>query len=173
MEGEEVHMGANNATGSGRPWTRTSEEGPGGIPGTRTSRARPQDPKAVLLAQDDQDSLEIFGVVLRGAGYRVLTADRGEDALRLALEEKPDLIFTEARFPFVDGWRLIEVLRGEPALAGARFVLLTAWVETDQAQRAREAGFDAYIPKPVEPMRLLREAQRLIGSASPKHQRRP
>ena len=173
MEDEELHMDANNATGLGRPWTRTSGEGPGRIPATRTSAARGHDPKTVLLAQDDQDSLEIFGVVLRGAGYRVLTADRGEDALRLALEEEPDLVFTDARLPFVDGWRLIEVLRGEPALAAARFVLLTAWVERDQAQRAREAGFDAYIPKPVEPMRLLREAQRLIGPTLPTHQRRP
>ena len=166
-------MDANDATGSGRPWTRTSEERPGGVPGTRTSTARRHGPKAVLLAQDDQDSLEIFGVVLRNAGYRVLTADRGEDALRLALEEKPDLVFTEARLAFVDGWRLIEVLRGERSLGATSFVLLTAWVESDQAQRAREAGFDAYIPKPVEPMRLLREAQRLIGPASPTRQRKP
>ena len=173
MADEELHMDANNATGSGRPWTRTSEEGSGGVRGTRTSTARRQDPKAVLLAQDDRDSLEIFGVVLRNAGYRVLTAERGEDALRLALEEKPDLVFTETRLPFVDGWRLIEVLRGERALGATSFVLLTAWVESDLAQRAREAGFDAYIPKPVAPMRLLREAQRLIGPASPTRQRRP
>ena len=173
MDDEEFHMDANNATASSRPWTRTSEEGAGRVPATRISTARGQESKTVLLAQDDQDSLEIFGVVLKNAGYRVLTADRGEDALRLALEEEPDLVFTEARLPFVDGWRLIEVLRGEPTLAAARFVLLTAWVESDQAQRAREAGFDAYIPKPVEPMRLLREAQRLIGPALPTRQRRP
>lgn len=122
-------------------------------------------PRTVLLAQDDKDSLEIFGAILRRAGYHVLTADRGEEAVRLAKQEAPDLVFTEARLPVVDGWRLMEVLRHEPGCAHARFVLLTSWIEPDQAQRARAAGFDAYLAKPVGPERVLQEAHRLIGRA--------
>ena len=122
--------------------------------------------KTILLAQDDDDSLHIFGTILRSAGYRVLTAESGEEAVRLAMQEVPELIFTEARLPIVDGWRLIEVLRAEPALGRARFVLLTAWVHADQAQRARAAGFDGYIAKPVDPGRLLHEALHLIGPAN-------
>ena len=123
--------------------------------------------KTVLLAQDDDDSLRIFGTILKSAGYRVLSADSGEEAVRLAMQEAPDVIFTEARLAIVDGWRLIEVLRGERELARTRFVLLTAWVEPHLAQRARAAGFDAYMPKPVAPARVRQEAQRLIGPARP------
>lgn len=95
----------------------------------------------------------------------MLTAESGEEAVRLAMQEAPDLIFTEARLPIVDGWRLIEVLRAEPEFGRVPFVLLTAWVEPRQAQRARAAGFDAYLPKPVVPGCILREARRLIGPA--------
>ena len=123
--------------------------------------------KTILLAQDDDDSLHIFGTMLRRAGYRVLTADSGEEAIRLAMQEAPDLVFTEARLPIVDGWRLIEVLRAEPALTRARFVLLTAWVDADQAQRARAAGFDGYIAKPVDPVDLVQEALHHIGPCEP------
>lgn len=122
--------------------------------------------KTILLAQDEEDSLHVFGTILRREGYRVLTADSGEEAIRLAMQEVPELIFTEARLPIVDGWRLIEVLHAEPALGGVQFVLLTAWVDPGQAQRARTAGFVGYIAKPVDPTRLLHEALHLIGPAN-------
>ena len=88
--------------------------------------------------------------------------------MRLAMAEAPDIIFTEAHLPIVDGWRLIDVLRGEPAHRRTRFVLLTSWVGPDQEERARAAGFDAYLPKPVDPLRLVEEAERLIGPARPR-----
>lgn len=56
---------------------------------------------------------------MSSAGYRVLTAESGEEAVRLAMQEVPELNFTEARLPIVDGWSLIEVLRADPALGGA------------------------------------------------------
>lgn len=91
-------------------------------------------------------------MLLVASGYAVTVAPTAEDGLRVAREERPDLILMDVNLPGMDGFSAVRILRKEPLLRQIPTLALTAdtiWRE-DQHEKAREAGFDAYVTKPVD-----------------------
>lgn len=129
--------------------------------------------KTVLPVQALEDELTIYTTMLRHAGYRVLVASTGEQGLRLALAERPALILTALDLPVVDGWRMIEVLRGHPAGKDMPIVALTADARPESRDAARDTGVDGYLLKPVEPGRVVEEVRRRIGAPRPDRESGP
>jgi DNA-binding response OmpR family regulator len=118
--------------------------------------------KLILVADDDDDVRELVVFRLARAGYEVITAGDGEEALKLALERRPDICVIDVMMPKLDGYELTERLRAADELAGVSIVLLTASVQEADVERGFAAGADDYIKKPFSPAELL---ERIVALA--------
>lgn len=117
----------------------------------------------VLVADDDPDILTLVGFRLERAGYEVLPARDGEEALALALERQPDLAILDVMMPKLDGYEVTQRLRDNPATSGMPVILLTARVQEADITRGFEAGADDYIKKPFSPQELRARVQAILG----------
>lgn len=123
--------------------------------------------KTVLLVDDSAETRNMYAVRLRGEGYDVLEAADGEAGIRVASENRPDLIFMNMALPELDGWTAIALLKQNDRTAGIPIVALTGFDEQAARARAEEVGSDGFIGKPCEPSRLLEEVQRRLAPAEP------
>ena len=113
-----------------------------------TSPASAADAKLILVADDDADVRELVVFRLEHAGYEVITAADGEEAVALALERTPDLCVVDVMMPKLDGLEVTERLRAAPELAHTPILLLTASVHDSAVERGMAVGADDYIAKP-------------------------
>jgi two-component system, cell cycle response regulator DivK len=121
--------------------------------------------KTVLLVEDQPDNRIIYRTVLEHAGYAVVEAADGEEGVRRAREHSPHLILMDLSMPVLDGWGAIGRLKADPALATIPVCALSAHVLFEgDAEKARDAGFDCYLTKPLEPKQVLAEVERRIGT---------
>ena len=121
-------------------------------------------PKTILLVEDQLDFLAINKLYLERHGYRVVSAEDGEDAVRSAREHQPDLILMDFTIPRLDGIGATARLKDDPGTRDIPIVLLTAHTYGSVGRRAREVGCVSFIGKPCDPRRVLSEVQMLIGS---------
>jgi DNA-binding response OmpR family regulator len=117
----------------------------------------------VLVADDDADIRALVTFRLERAGYDVLEASDGEEALRLAREQTPDLAVLDVMMPKLTGEEVTRRIRGEEATQRMPVILLTARVQEDDVARGFEAGADDYIKKPFSPQELRARVQAILG----------
>jgi two-component system, cell cycle response regulator DivK len=125
-------------------------------------------PKTVLLVEDSEDTRDIYGTMLQHHGYRVLEAASGEDGIRMAKSELPDIIVMNLSLPEVDGISAAHTLKRDAQTGRIPIIACTGFVVEDGGDQAEDAGCDSYLEKPCEPTRILEEVQRFIGPAPPK-----
>lgn len=121
----------------------------------------------VLIVDDERDTLEICALALRRAGYRVLLARDGEEALRIAGAELPALILMDLRLPVVDGAMAVEILKASPRTAAIPVLAHTIHDQARDYERARRAGFDGYVVKPCATRELVALVEKLAGPPAP------
>jgi DNA-binding response OmpR family regulator len=117
----------------------------------------------VLVADDDHDILTLVSFRLERAGYEVVGARDGEEALRLALERVPDLAVLDVMMPKLDGYEVTTRLRQNRATRRMPVILLTARVQEADIARGFEAGADDYVKKPFSPQELGARVQAILG----------
>jgi DNA-binding response OmpR family regulator len=117
----------------------------------------------VLVADDDPDILALVSFRLERAGYDVLGATDGEEALRLALEHAPDLAVLDVMMPKLDGYEVTTRLRQNGATRRMPIILLTARVQEADIARGFEVGADDYVKKPFSPQELGARVQAILG----------
>jgi CheY-like chemotaxis protein len=116
----------------------------------------------ILVADDDADVRELVVFRLERAGYEVLTAVDGEEAVSVAVARRPDLCVIDVMMPKLDGYEVTERLRATPELAGIGIVLLTASVQDAAVERGFSVGADDYIKKPFSPAELLGRVEQAL-----------
>jgi CheY-like chemotaxis protein len=109
----------------------------------------------VLVVEDNRDSAESLRVLLYHSGYDVAVAYTGQDGLRAARRMKPDVVLCDIGLPDSNGFVVASALREDPQTCGARLIAVTAYGQDEDRRRAREAGFDLHLVKPVDPEVLL------------------
>ena len=110
----------------------------------------------ILIVEDDATIRTILEMALMGAGFRhVSSCARGDEGLQEILRTKPDLVLLDVMLPGLDGFTLARRVRGTPALAATRILMLTARSENEDIVRGREAGADDYGTKPFDRLVLL------------------
>ena len=119
----------------------------------------------ILVADDDDDVRELVVFRLDRAGYRVVTAADGQEAVEVALERSPDVCVIDVMMPKLDGYQVTERLRASPGFAEVPIVLLTASVEDAAVSRGFEVGASDYIKKPFGPHELLERIAAALGSS--------
>lgn len=111
--------------------------------------------RKILVVDDSQPIATIIEVALKKEGYDVCVGQDGVEGLKMALVEKPDLIICDSVMPRMDGFALIRALKANPATAQIPMILLTSKASGEDEQRAFEAGFLDFVPKPVQPIRIV------------------
>lgn len=109
----------------------------------------------ILVIEDNPTNLDLMTYVLEAIGHTVLAAATGEDGIRLALEERPDLVLCDIQLPDRDGMEVARLLRRDPRLGGVPFVAVTALAMVGDRERILGSGFDGYIAKPIEPEHFI------------------
>lgn len=113
------------------------------VPHSHTSRK-------ILIADDDRDAALSLSILLESMGHQTHVAYDGLEALEVAREIHPDLIFLDVAMPKLSGYEVAQRLRSEAWIRSTLIVALTSWRADQGAERARSAGFDRYILKPLE-----------------------
>jgi two-component system, cell cycle response regulator DivK len=123
--------------------------------------------KRILLVEDHEDNRNIYRTILEHYGYRVLIATDGQNGIRLARDEQPDLILMDLSIPVVDGWEATRLLKLDASTRAIPVIALSAHALEEDRERAREAGCDGYLAKPVEPRKVLAEVARFLDQEVP------
>lgn len=122
----------------------------------------------ILLVDDEPDILEFISYNLVKEGYEVFTSNNGKDAIKLAQQERPDLIILDVMMPDLDGIETCRVIRETPELKDVLVAFLTARNEDYSQIAGFDAGADDYINKPIKPRVLVSRVKALLrrGSSS-------
>ncbi len=116
----------------------------------------------ILVVDDEVHIIKIVEHKLRGAGYRVVAAADGIEAVERAREEKPDLILLDVMMPRQDGFQTVERLKSDATTRGIPIVMLTVRGKEIDQRRGREMGVLDYITKPFSPRQLLNRVDQLF-----------
>jgi CheY-like chemotaxis protein len=116
----------------------------------------------VLVADDDEDILALVSLRLERAGYDVMTAKDGVDALAAAEARTPDVAVVDVMMPRMDGHELVRRLRARPETAGIPILILTAAVHDRVADESAAAGADVHLRKPFSPRDLVARLDELL-----------
>lgn len=101
----------------------------------------------VLLVEDDNNLREIFEMRLKAEGYETVTAGNGEEALVVAMKEKPDLIIADVMMPKLSGFEMLETLRAAPEMASTRVIMMTALGQAEDRTKGERLGVIKYLVK--------------------------
>lgn len=101
----------------------------------------------VMVVEDDASLREIYSIRITAEGYDVVSAGDGEEALAVAVREKPDLILSDVMMPKISGFDMLDILRSTPETAKIKVVMMTALSGEDQRQRGERLGADRYLVK--------------------------
>ena len=117
----------------------------------------------ILIVEDNEKNMKLVRDILRHHGHTTLEATTGTDGVRLAREERPDLILMDIQLPDIDGIAALGRIREENSLDATPVVAVSASVMPDDQQKIVNSGFDAFITKPLNLKRFLETVQRLLA----------
>jgi len=118
--------------------------------------------KKILIVDDDAELAHLAQITLEKEGHTVITASDGQEALHRVAADKPDLVVMDVTMPEMDGFELLDNLKGNAATAAIPTIMLSARGEYSNVLKGREAGVDFYIPKPYNPYELTGIIRRIF-----------
>ena len=119
----------------------------------------------ILIAEDERDIRDLIAFTLRFAGYEVLTANNGEEAVTMTQNELPDLVLTDVRMPKMTGYEACKLIKADPNTRHIPVVFLSAKGQEAEVQSGLAAGADEYLLKPFAPDQLTRKVAEILGKA--------
>jgi CheY-like chemotaxis protein len=126
------------------------------------SRARP----IIVLAEDDEETRRVYGIILRSVGYRVVEATCGEDAVEMTRSLRPNLVLMDIGLPGLDGRQASRILKLDPETKCIPVIAFSAVVDST-ADLGSGSTFDGFILKPVSPMELVRRIAAYLALLDP------
>lgn len=119
----------------------------------------------IMLVEDDNSLREIYEARLAAEGYTVVSAKDGEEALAMALKERPDLIIADVMMPKVSGFDMLDILRSTPETKNTKIIMMTALSQAEDKARAEKLGADRYLVKSQVTLEdVTREAHAILDS---------
>lgn len=116
----------------------------------------------ILLVDDETDLVQLMVVRLQAAGYEVVAAHDGQQALDRVNESKPDLIILDLMLPRLDGYRVCRLLKFDERTKGIPVLIFTARAQEQDMKLAFQCGADAYLTKPFDVQMLLEKLKELL-----------
>ena len=139
----------------------TYQESSKTIAGRRPGAARVA--RTVLIVEDNELNMKLFHDLLDAHGYKTLQTRSGMEALKIAREQRPDLILMDIQLPEVSGLEVTKWLKDDEELREIPVIAVTAFAMKGDEQRIRQGGCEAYISKPISIMTFLETVRRYLG----------
>ncbi len=117
----------------------------------------------ILIAEDEPDIRELVAFMLRFAGYEVLAASNGEEAVQAATRDVPDLILMDVRMPRMTGYDACRLMKANPDLQDVPVVFLSAKGQESEIQSGLDAGAEEYLLKPFSPDELTHRVRSILS----------
>jgi len=111
--------------------------------------------KCILVVEDQEDNRQILRDLLTNAGFEMIEAENGEDAVASAQARRPDLILMDIQLPVLDGYEATRRIKAHPDLKSIPIIVVTSYALSGDEDKARLAGCDDYVAKPFSPRQLL------------------
>jgi two-component system, cell cycle response regulator DivK len=121
--------------------------------------------KRILVAEDQEDLRAILHFTLEGAGYEVVDAMNGGEAVAKAETERPDLILMDIQMPVLEGYEATRRIKALPGMAATPVIAVSSFAMKGDEEKARAAGCDAYVTKPYSPKQVLVLVQRILATS--------
>ena len=122
--------------------------------------------KKILLADDEESVLTLVSATLENADrYELFLARDGEEAIRIARQELPELMFLDIMLPKVDGYEVCRTLKQDKRTSGMKIIMLTAMAQEIDRLNGMTAGAYDYLTKPFSPTALLHHVEELMAAA--------
>jgi two-component system cell cycle response regulator DivK len=118
--------------------------------------------KRILVVEDQEDNRRILHDLLTSAGYEIIQAENGKEAMAAAARERPDLILMDIQLPLLDGYEATRRIKADPALRAIPIIVVTSYALSGDETKARAAGCDAYVTKPYSPRALLAKIREYV-----------
>jgi two-component system cell cycle response regulator DivK len=116
----------------------------------------------ILVVEDQEDNRTILRDLLGAAGYELIEAADGAEGVKLAQQEKPDLILMDIQLPVMDGYEAMRRIKGDAALKSTPIIAVTSYALSGDEAKARAAGCDGYVTKPFSPRELLAKVRQYL-----------
>src|SRR5580700_161956 len=116
----------------------------------------------ILVAEDNPVNCELLRELLEARGYSVIEAPDGQEALRMIEQSHPDIVLLDIGMPVLDGFAVIRKIRENPSLATLPVLAITAYAMRGDQEKILNSGFDGYLSKPLNPLSLTAELDRLL-----------
>ena len=121
-----------------------------------------------MLVEDDDNLREIYGARLIAEGYEIISAKDGEEALALAIKEKPELLISDVMMPKISGFDMLDILRSSSETKNIKVIMMTALSQTEDKDRADKLGADRYLVKSQVTLEdVVKVAKEVLESADP------
>jgi CheY-like chemotaxis protein len=121
----------------------------------------------VMLVEDDNNLREIYDARLVAEGYEIVSAHDGEEALALAVKERPDLIISDVMMPKISGFDMLDILRATPETKNTKVIMMTALGQAEDRSRAEKLGADRYLVKSQVTLEdVIKVAHEVLGDIS-------
>ena len=121
--------------------------------------------KRILIIEDEEDNRAIMRDLLNTAGYKLIEAVDGEEGVKLAQSERPDLILMDIQLPILDGYEATRRIRASVELKSIPIIAVTSYALSGDDAKARAAGCDSYVAKPFSPRELLAKVREFLPNA--------
>jgi two-component system, cell cycle response regulator DivK len=119
--------------------------------------------KRILVVEDQEDNRRILRDLLGNAGYELIEAESGEEALTAVEAQRPDLILMDIQLPVMDGYEVARRIKSNPDMKLVPIIAVTSYALTGDEAKARAAGCNAYISKPYSPRALLAKVREFLA----------
>ena len=116
----------------------------------------------ILVAEDNADQRSLYVAILTGVGYRVLEAADGAEAVEVARRTHPGLVLMDVTMPGMSGWNAVRTLKEDSQTRDIPIIVVTGLANTWDRDASLASGCDEYLPKPVQPVRLLEEVRKFL-----------
>ena len=121
--------------------------------------------KRILIVEDQEDNRAIMRDLLNTAGYNLIEAVDGEEGVRLAQSQRPDLILMDIQLPILDGYEATRRIRALAELKSIPIIAVTSYALSGDEAKALAAGCDSYVAKPFSPRELLAKVREFLPNA--------
>jgi two-component system cell cycle response regulator DivK len=119
--------------------------------------------KCILVVEDQEDNRRILRDLLVNAGYELVEAESGEEALTALTARRPDLILMDIQLPVMDGYEATRQIRANPDLKSVPIIAVTSYALAGDEAKALAVGCNAYVSKPFSPRALLAKVQKHLA----------
>ena len=123
----------------------------------------PMENKTVLVIEDNALNMKLVTTLLKVGKYDIIEALDAEKGIQLARESKPDLILMDIQLPGMDGLNATRIIKEEPSLKNVKILALTSHAMDGDDKKAREAGCDGYITKPIDTKNFLKTIDKFLN----------